>query len=171
MSPAYRKQSVVKTPWFELVEKKYEGANAPYYVMEVPDYVSIIARNKMGRLVLVRQYRHALDMTTTEFPSGHVDPGETPLQSAQRELLEETAYHGGTWTALTSLHSDVGRICNLSHTYFADQVEKHPTQPQEAGIELLEIPAAELIAMAMRGQFSHSIHVASLFLARENKLL
>jgi 8-oxo-dGTP pyrophosphatase MutT (NUDIX family) len=52
-----------------------------------------------GRLVLIRQYRPPVDAFVIEFPAGLVDPGETPEQAAEREVLEETGYHGTVrWT-------------------------------------------------------------------------
>ena len=84
--------SVFKTPWFELVEKSVENNSAPYYSIRTRDYVSVLAITRDKTFVLVRQFRPAIEMFTLELPGGHVDEGETPEQSARKELLEETGF-------------------------------------------------------------------------------
>jgi hypothetical protein len=106
MSEHPTKDTVFRTPWFELVARK-EGAASdasdPYYYLVLPDYVAVVATTVSGDFVLVRQFRPALDRLTLEVPSGQVDPGETPEQGARRELMEETGYLAGT---LIKQHAD-----------------------------------------------------------------
>ena len=64
--------------------------NPEFYVLEYPTWVNIIAVTDTGDMVLVRQYRHGLGQTRFELCAGVVEPGETPLEGARRELLEET---------------------------------------------------------------------------------
>jgi ADP-ribose pyrophosphatase len=64
--------------------------------------VAIAARFEDGRLLLVRQYRHAVGDWLLEIPAGRLDPGESALDAARRELEEETGYRARTWRALCS---------------------------------------------------------------------
>ena len=64
----------------------------PFYMLELPDYVSVIALTPARELLLVRQHRPVVGRETLELPSGHVDPGERPEDAARRELLEETGF-------------------------------------------------------------------------------
>ena len=64
----------------------------PYYVIEVPDWTNMVIITKEQRIVLVRQYRHALGTTTLELPGGILEQGESPKESAIREMHEETGY-------------------------------------------------------------------------------
>ena len=73
---------------------------APYHTVEGPDSVNVVALSKQGNILLVEQYRHPVNRVMLEIPAGHVDRGEAPLAAAQRELIEETGYSGGTWHAL-----------------------------------------------------------------------
>jgi len=68
---------------------------APYDVVELPDWVNILALTLEQEIVLVREYRHGTGEITLELPSGTVEAGEAPLATAQRELREETGYGGG----------------------------------------------------------------------------
>jgi hypothetical protein len=77
---------VFATPWFELVAKHPAGYSEPHYSIRTQDYVMVIATTVDGRLLLVRQFRPAVGEKTLEFPSGHVERGETPLQAARKEL-------------------------------------------------------------------------------------
>src|SRR5205814_662663 len=97
------------TPWFELVAKRVEGEKAPYYALRMTDYVAVVAVTGEKELVLVRQYRPAVERFTLELPSGHVEKNETPEEAAKRELVEECGLEAGTMELLGKLISDTGR--------------------------------------------------------------
>ena len=91
---------VARRPWFTVRRESVElptGAVVPeWYVFEFPDWVNVIARTREGLFVMISQYRHALGETRYELVAGTCEQGETPLESAQRELLEEAGYGGGS---------------------------------------------------------------------------
>ena len=62
----------------------------------------MMAIDEKKRILLVRQYRLPADAYLWELPAGKVDEGETPLQAAKRELIEETGYRAGKWEKLVS---------------------------------------------------------------------
>jgi 8-oxo-dGTP pyrophosphatase MutT (NUDIX family) len=64
----------------------------PYYVIELPNWCNIVAITGDEKVIMVRQYRHALGKTILELPGGVIDAGETPEHAALRELKEETGY-------------------------------------------------------------------------------
>src|SRR5579862_2809688 len=91
--PEIRTRRIVyATNWFSIEEKQLAPNEPPYFSLKCADYISIVALTDNDELVLVRQYRPAVEARTLELPSGHVDPGETPLAAAERELTEETGY-------------------------------------------------------------------------------
>ena len=61
-----------------------------------------------GRLVLERQFRYPVRRVMLEFPAGKIDAGETPLATAQRELVEEVGYTASSWRSLGTIHPVVG---------------------------------------------------------------
>ena len=92
---------IIRRPWLTARRDKVRlpdgRVNDEYYVLEYPDWVNVIAITPDDRFVLVRQYRHGLGRTSFELCAGVCEKGETPEESARRELFEETGYTGGEW--------------------------------------------------------------------------
>ena len=112
------------TPWFEVLAKTMREGEAPYYSLRLPDYVSVVALTEDGRVLIVRQHRPAVEHDTLELPSGLVDPGETPQETARRELLEETGYQADEVELLGGMETDVGRLGNRIFTCIARNVRR-----------------------------------------------
>ena len=167
MGPEIGDRSVAfATPWFQVVAKTLVGGDpdAPFYSVKTDDYVSILALTEHGEVLLVRQYRPAPERHTLELPSGHVDPGETPLDAARRELIEETGYRPATLEHLGTLLPDTGRMGNRLWCFFADGATPERA-PGEAGVELVVLDQAALMRAVTDGEFDHALHLAALFLA------
>jgi ADP-ribose pyrophosphatase len=92
---------------------------SPYHVIELPQWVNVIAITDKGDILLVEQYRHAVQHTMFELPAGHVDPGETAEAAVKRELLEETGYEAKQWHDLGVLFPAVSRLNNKVRSYLA----------------------------------------------------
>jgi len=138
----------------------------PYYMLDVADYVSVVARTPGGQLVLVRQYRPVVGRDTLELPSGHVDAGEAPEDAVRRELLEETGMVAGNVELLGVLTPDVGRLTNRMWCYFASDVTPAGGDVElEDGVVPVEVSASEAMAMATDGTIDHALNLAALFLA------
>lgn len=90
-----------------------------YIVLDLPDWVNVIAITEDSQIVLVRQYRHGVDAVTLEIPAGNVEKGEDPLATAQRELSEETGHGGGDWTYLGKSRPNAAFQNNWCHHYLA----------------------------------------------------
>ena len=127
---------LVQRPWLtarrDVTELPDGRVNHEYYVLEYPDWVNIIAITKEGRMVLERQYRHALGKTCYELPCGVIEKGETPLEAAKRELLEETGFAGGEWKEWMTLSPNPATSTNLALSFLAVGVEKVSGQHLDA---------------------------------------
>ena len=86
------------------MESPLTGEPHPFYRIESPPWVNIVALTEAEELVLVRQFRHGSRVVTLEIPGGLVDPGETPEFAGGRELPEETGYRAGRLESLGSLN-------------------------------------------------------------------
>lgn len=155
---------VFDTPWCRLLEQKLSDG-APYYMLDVADYVTVIARTAGGNLVLVQQHRPVIGRDSIEFPSGHVDEGESPEAAGRRELLEETGMVAATMDLLGVVVPDVGRLTNRMWCYFAPDVVPAAMQQSEAGITLTFASEQDVLAMATDGRIEHALNLAALFLA------
>ena len=92
-----RSRTVLADRWIHVNADAVEDARGnlldPYYTLESPDWVSVVALTDAEELVLVRLYRHGLRALSLELPAGAVDPGDAdPLAAGRRELLEETGH-------------------------------------------------------------------------------
>lgn len=72
-----------------------DGEVRDFYVLEMPDWVQVIALTPTGEFVMVQQFRPGNRAVTTEFVAGLVEQGESPVETALRELEEETGHCGG----------------------------------------------------------------------------
>jgi 8-oxo-dGTP pyrophosphatase MutT (NUDIX family) len=160
-----RSQRVFETRWFTVLEEDQPGGD-PYYMLELPDYVSVVALTPAREMLLVRQFRPVAARDTLELPSGHVDPGETPEAAIRRELLEETGHVATQLDLLGTLVPDVGRLRNRMWCYFAAGVRPADAPHQaEAGVTVVSVPERDAIRMAMDGTIDHALNLAPLFLA------
>ena len=163
-----QRTTVYSTPWFDLVAKRPVTGGEPHYVVVPPDYVTVLAMTGARQLVLVRQYRPAIERVTIELPAGHVDGDETPEAAARRELLEETGYRAPVMEPLGSLTPDTGRMENRMWCFFAADAQAEGVG--ETGIEVLLLDEKQLRDLVASGEFDHALHIAPLFLAAERGL-
>jgi 8-oxo-dGTP pyrophosphatase MutT (NUDIX family) len=105
-------------------------------VLEYPEWVNIIAVTGDGKFVMVRQYRHAMDVVLDELCAGVVEDGEMPIEAARRELLEETGYGGGTWHEIMTVGQNPSICDNITHCFLVEGVERVSDQHLDAGEDI-----------------------------------
>ncbi|MFP4009488.1 MAG: NUDIX hydrolase [Spirulinaceae cyanobacterium] len=161
-----QRDRVFSTPWFEIIAKTMADNPDPFYSLQLPDYAVVVAVTDTQEVLLVRQYRPAVERYTLELPSGHVEGGEDPKYTARRELYEETGYEAHSLDFLGCLDPDTGRYSNRLWCYFAPDVtiSPRPYQP-EPGIELVRYSCSRWRDRLLKGEFNHALHLAPLFLA------
>ncbi|MEM4657700.1 MAG: NUDIX hydrolase [Candidatus Methanosuratincola sp.] len=141
------------------------GIEHPFYVLETPTWVNVIAITPSDEMVLIRQFRHGTRTITIEIPGGSVDEGEAPLEAAKRELLEETGYASCNWLEIGVVHPNPAFQDNVCYTYLAQGAEKVADQNTD-GTEEIEVflaPAGDVIDYIASGRITHSIVIAALF--------
>jgi ADP-ribose pyrophosphatase len=153
------------TPWFQILAKTMRHGEEPYYSLKLPDYAAVVAITEEQRVLIVRQYRPAVERDTLELPSGIVDPGETPEAAARRELLEETGYEAAEVEVLGAMEPDTGRLGNRIWSCVATGVRRIEGRAPEEGIEVLTYSLPELKRATAEGEFNHALHVAVLLVA------
>jgi ADP-ribose pyrophosphatase len=145
-----------------------------FFVVHMPDWLQIVPVTGDGRLVLVRQYRHASRLTGLELPGGLLDPYDAgPAEAAARELKEETGYGGGRVTPLGSLWPQPAMLANRVHFFAAVPVEPMGPQQLDEGedVEVVLILPRELDDMIADGRIHNAMTVAALAMARSAGVL
>jgi len=104
-----------------------DGTPAQRQVVVHPGAVAIVAIDEADRVVLVRQWRHAVGAPLWELPAGTRDPGEPPLQTAERELAEETGLRAGDLHALAVAPLTPGYSTEVMHFFVATGLTEGPT--------------------------------------------
>ncbi len=107
-----------------------------FYVIERPKLIHVIAITRDGLFVLEKQYRYAVNRHCLEICAGMVEPDETPLEAAKRELLEETGYSNGEWLLLSEHAVDPSNMTEISYAFLAKGVEKVSEQHLDKTEEL-----------------------------------
>jgi 8-oxo-dGTP pyrophosphatase MutT (NUDIX family) len=141
------------------------GVIEEYFVWEFTPWINIIAQTRERRLVLIRQFRHALGQVHYELPAGVCDADDrSPLVAAQRELLEETGYGGGAWREWMTLSANPALQTNLTHSFLATDVELLQSPRPEATEELTVhvVERAEARRIVMEGEMIQALQIAPL---------
>ncbi len=106
------------------------------YVLH-PGASAMIAIADDERILIERQFRYSMGRVYVEIPAGKIDPGETSIETARRELLEETGYEAGRWGFLTQLHPAIGFSNELMDLFLArDLIQRAQKLDQEEFLEL-----------------------------------
>ena len=104
-------------------------------------------------VVVERQYRHAAGQYLLELPVGKLDKGETPLQGAKREMIEETGYTAKKWKKLVRYYPSPGYVGEWMEIYLATQIVEGDAQPEEdERIEVRMMPLSTLVKMIKAGK-------------------
>lgn len=110
--------------------------------------VAIVAVDGDDRLVLVRQSRVPAGGALLELPAGGIEDGETPLETARRELREETGLHGGGWVELATVFTSPGFCDEKMHLFLATGLDEGEASPEGSeDIEVVRIGRAEWPAL------------------------
>ncbi len=133
-----------------------------------PGATLVIPVLDINKLVMERQYRHPLQRTFIELPAGKIDPGEDPLTTGQRELLEETGYEAAEWRHLTTIHPCIGYSNEAIHIYLATQLTAgEHCRNQDETLEVLTLPLGEALGMVRNGEITDAKTVIALFWAEK----
>jgi ADP-ribose pyrophosphatase len=137
-------------PWLNVYREKVELPDGhtldDFYRVVFPDFVVAVPMTELGELVLVRGYRHGPGRISLGAPSGFIKPGESPLQAAQRELLEETGYTASEWRRLGSFVMDGNRQGGTAHMFLARNARQssicanNPDPNEVLEAELVSLP-------------------------------
>ena len=143
------------------------GVESVREIVEHPGAIALIALDEAGRVLLVKQYRHAVRAVTLEIPAGTLEPGEEPLAAAQRELREETGYRAGQLDRLGGIYTAPGFSTEYIHFYLATQLTPDRlAMDDDEVIDLIRLPLSEAVDLIRAAQIDDGKSVSGLLLAQ-----
>jgi 8-oxo-dGTP pyrophosphatase MutT (NUDIX family) len=165
-------QYLFKETWFTVRRDRCERPDGkivdPYYVFEFPDWVVAVPVTNDGKIVLVKQYRHAMGETIWEIPGGCIDATDATREgAARREALEETGYAFEKAKYLGKVSANPSTNSNMTYMYLLTGGEKQKDQELDHNedIEVCLFTVDEVKQLIRDNQFYQSLHVSALLYA------
>ncbi|MCZ2861007.1 NUDIX domain-containing protein [Blastococcus sp. VKM Ac-2987] len=150
------------------------GGDSVREVVRHPGAVAVVALDDDGHVVLLRQYRHPVGEYLWELPAGLRDAdGEPPLQTAQRELAEETRLAAERWSLLTTHYSSPGFCDEMVLIYLAeglrdvDRPEGFTVEHEELDMTVERVPLADAVQRVFDGGIRNAAAVVGLLAAAQ----
>ncbi|MEM1502085.1 NUDIX hydrolase [Domibacillus sp. 8LH] len=128
-----------------------DGKYSKRELIKHPGAVCVIAITDEKKIILVEQYRKALERPLVEVPAGKLEPGEEPSLCAARELEEETGYRPGSIQPVQSFYTSPGFADELVHVFLAEQLQKVEgglVADEDEFVDLLEVTLEEAEELA-----------------------
>jgi 8-oxo-dGDP phosphatase len=146
------------------------GHEARREVVEHPGSVVVVALHDDASVTMIDQYRHPLGRRIRELPAGLLDvPGEDPVTTARRELLEEIGYTARDWSVLVDLVASPGFSDEAQRVFLArglSEVGRPAGTDEEADLEVVRLPLSEAVRQVLSGEIVNAPAVAGLLAAQ-----
>lgn len=160
-----------KGPWATLRTDKCEmpdGRIVPaYYVLEYPNWSNAVAITEEGKILMVRQYRHAAEIISLELPGGVIEDGEAPDDAIKREILEETGYHFDEVELISIVYANPATGNNHTYCYIAKNGKRAQSQNLDDHEEIIveEYTINEIKQLLKENKIPQALHCTNLFYA------
>ena len=153
--------------WVSLVTKevKFNKKKQIYYFLKSWDYVAILAVTKNKKIPIVKQFRPAIEKYVWEFPGGLVDKKLSLKKIAIDEIKEETGLTVEKIIKMKTCYSDLGRIINKIHFFYAECSNKiNPVKDKYIKVKFVNYN--NLVKLIKENKFQCPFHISSLTLAK-----
>ena len=158
---------IYENPWIKIREDQIinpGGGNGIYGVVSMKNKaIGIIPLDKNGYTYLVGQYRYTLDEYSWEIPEGGGPIGIDPLDSAKRELKEETGFRAKNWSLISRFHLSNSVTDEEGFIFLAEDLEEGDSEPEETEeLNVKKLHFTEAIKMVMENKITDSMSVAGI---------
>ncbi len=171
-----RKQLLITRPFaVEELEIKRQSTGAsldhPYFRINAPSWVNILALTDEGRIILVRQPRAGAMSMTVEVPGGNIDEGEDPLFAAKRELEEETGYIARSIKSIGTISPNPAIMNNKLHMFLAEgcrlNLDRQHFPDETEEIEVFTVDPKTLDSMMEKGELHNALANLTILMAQK----
>ena len=169
-----RRVLLSRLPWMEVGVEQIELPDGrvidEFLWVKTREFAIVAAITADGEVVLERSYKHGPRRVAVALPAGYLEQGESPMDTARRELLEETGYEAEEWKSLGSFTVDGNYGVSVAHAFLATNARR-TRDPGGAGhddleeIEVFTLPLSEVIGLIERGEVAQLSTAAALALA------
>ena len=166
-------RELLKNKLFTVVEEvatDRNGFEIKRSIVRHPGSAVMMAVDGKDRTLLVKQFRLPAQKELWELPAGRLDPGESPLQAAKRELREETGYRAGKWVKLAAFWATPGYVDEKMHLFLALDLTPGEQQPMDdERIEIGWFSRSEMLDRITSGKIADGKTIIGFFLWLEYK--
>jgi 8-oxo-dGTP pyrophosphatase MutT (NUDIX family) len=160
-------KTIYDNPWISVREDQIinpAGKNGIYGVVNFKNKaIGIVPVDEEGNIYLVGQFRYTLNEYSWEIPEGGGPQGEEPLETAKRELQEETGYTATEWTDLGRIHTSNSVTDEEGFLFMARRLQAGPSAPEETeALHVKKVSLAEAVEMVMDGTITDSLSIAGI---------
>ena len=155
-------------PWWSHVLRRFrtpDGSEGEYHFVHNDGAVLIVARDDDGRFVMINEYRYVQDRMSLSVAAGGIEPGESPEESALRELVEETGYEAGTIVKIGEIAAAPAFADENMHIFFATDLKKVGDHDGEVS-EVVSMSASEIDDAVRDGRIWDSHAIAAWFMVK-----
>jgi ADP-ribose pyrophosphatase len=140
-----------------------DGRETTREVVEHDPCITVVAIDADDNILLVRQYRRAVDKALLEIPAGGIDRGEDIEAAVVREMREETGFRPGKVERLGGFYSTPGFCDEYLYLYLAEDLIKDPLSAEDTpGIEVVRVPVSKVRDLIASGEIEDAKSIAGL---------
>jgi len=162
---------IYKNSWLKVREDKVIGPNKKpniFGVVEQIGGVSVVPVDAKGNVYLTKEFHYGVGRNSIEVISGGSDKGESLLDTAKRELMEETGLTAKKWTYLGVIDPLTTILSSPNHMYLAENLTQNKFTPEENEIlEIIQVPFKKAFRMVMDSKITHGASCVAILKIKE----